>query len=144
MKPHTVHASQPMQHAGIPAPLCGAVTSALAALRIGVHHRAVAETATNAASSRSHCLLTLHLEAREERVPGLAIMQRAKFTMVDLAGKAHGSPLHRGRACVSAWMDAASLSRMVHLGVQGVARLAVKSWHAYRTCHAVGCSSTLA
>lgn len=89
-------------------PLCGAVASALAALRIGVHHRAVAETATNAASSRSHCLLTLHLEAREERVPGLAIMQRAKFTMVDLAGKAGVA----AAACesVSVWMRQASLA----------------------------------
>lgn len=76
-----------------------AVHNALAALRIGAHHRAVAETATNASSSRSHCLLTLHIEAREEKAPGLAVMRRAKFTMVDLAG---------GLCCERACMRASS------------------------------------
>lgn len=43
----------------------------------------IAETPMNMASSRSHCVFTLHLEARR---PGESTVRRSKLHLVDLAG----------------------------------------------------------
>jgi kinesin family member 6/9 len=43
----------------------------------------IAETPMNQASSRSHCVFTLHLEARR---PGDDTVRRSKLNLVDLAG----------------------------------------------------------
>lgn len=43
----------------------------------------IAETPMNMASSRSHCVFTMHLEARR---PGESVVRRSKLHLVDLAG----------------------------------------------------------
>jgi kinesin family protein 6/9 len=43
----------------------------------------VAETPLNLASSRSHCVFTVHIEARRA---GEAVVRRSKLNFVDLAG----------------------------------------------------------
>lgn len=52
-------------------------------LFLGDTNRVVAETPLNQASSRSHCIFTLHIEAR--RV-GESVVRRSKLHFVDLAG----------------------------------------------------------
>ena len=52
-------------------------------LFLGDTNRVVAETPLNQASSRSHCVFTLHLEARRA---GEAVVRRSKLHFVDLAG----------------------------------------------------------
>lgn len=54
-----------------------------AQLFLGDTNRVVAETPLNQASSRSHCVFTLHLEARR---PGEPLVRRSKLHFVDLAG----------------------------------------------------------
>lgn len=49
----------------------------------GDTNRAVSETPMNLASSRSHCVFTIYVEARQE---GSAIVRRSKLHIVDLAG----------------------------------------------------------
>ena len=56
---------------------------ALNLLFLGDTNRMIAETPMNMASSRSHCVFTLHLEARR---PGEATVRRSKLHLVDLAG----------------------------------------------------------
>jgi kinesin family protein 6/9 len=56
---------------------------ALNMLFLGDTNRAIAETPLNLASSRSHCLFTVSLEAVEE---GSSIIRRSKLHLVDLAG----------------------------------------------------------
>jgi len=55
---------------------------ALNLLFLGDANRAVGETTMNQASSRSHCLLTVFLEAREAG----GVVRRSKLHLVDLAG----------------------------------------------------------
>jgi kinesin family protein 6/9 len=57
--------------------------AALNLLFIGDTNRAVNATAMNPNSSRSHCIFTVHLEARQ---PGNDVIQRTKLHLVDLAG----------------------------------------------------------
>lgn len=52
-------------------------------LFLGDTNRTIAETPLNQASSRSHCIFTLLLEAR---TPGSDIVRRSKLHIVDLAG----------------------------------------------------------
>ena len=52
-------------------------------LFLGDTNRVVAETPLNQASSRSHCVFTLHIEARRA---GEAVVRRSKLHFVDLAG----------------------------------------------------------
>ncbi|GIL65637.1 hypothetical protein Vafri_19218 [Volvox africanus] len=59
---------------------------ALQLLRVGTSHRAVAETASNPVSSRSHCILTLHMEARDKMDTGVVRIRRSRLQLVDLAG----------------------------------------------------------
>ncbi|XP_034015745.1 kinesin-like protein KIF6 [Thalassophryne amazonica] len=56
---------------------------ALNLLFLGDTNRMTAETPMNQASTRSHCIFTLHLCRRE---PGSATLQRSKLHLVDLAG----------------------------------------------------------
>jgi len=56
---------------------------ALSLLFVGDTNRAVCETAMNAASSRSHCVFTVHVEARPVGAP---TVRRSKLQLVDLAG----------------------------------------------------------
>jgi kinesin family protein 6/9 len=56
---------------------------ALNALFLGDTNRMIAETPMNMASTRSHCVFTIHVTARE---PGSATLRKAKLHLVDLAG----------------------------------------------------------
>ena len=56
---------------------------ALNMLFLGDTNRAIAETPLNLASSRSHCIFTVALEAAEE---GSSVLRRSKLHLVDLAG----------------------------------------------------------
>ncbi|XP_075303978.1 kinesin-like protein KIF6 [Odontesthes bonariensis] len=56
---------------------------ALNLLFLGDTNRMIAETPMNQASTRSHCVFTVHLCRRE---PGSAILRRSKLHLVDLAG----------------------------------------------------------
>ena len=56
---------------------------ALGLLFWGNNNRIVCETACNLESSRSHCILTVNIEARE---PGSEAVRRSKLHLVDLAG----------------------------------------------------------
>ncbi|XP_011488928.1 kinesin-like protein KIF6 isoform X2 [Oryzias latipes] len=56
---------------------------ALNLLFLGDTNRMIAETPLNQASTRSHCIFTVHLCRRE---PGSATLQRSKLHLVDLAG----------------------------------------------------------
>ena len=59
------------------------VEEALNLLFVGEVNRSVSATAMNQASSRSHCLFTVHLEARQQ---GSDLVRRSKLNLVDLAG----------------------------------------------------------
>jgi hypothetical protein len=50
---------------------------------VGDTNRTISETPMNQASSRSHCIFTLHLEARPV---GGDTVRRSKLHLVDLAG----------------------------------------------------------
>ncbi|XP_046848638.1 kinesin-like protein KIF6 isoform X2 [Xenia sp. Carnegie-2017] len=56
---------------------------ALNLLFLGDTNRMIAETPMNQASTRSHCIFTIHISSRE---PGLAKIKHAKLHLVDLAG----------------------------------------------------------
>ncbi|KAJ3613347.1 hypothetical protein NHX12_019597, partial [Muraenolepis orangiensis] len=56
---------------------------ALNLLFLGDTNRMIAETPMNQASTRSHCIFTVHLCSRE---PGSATVRRSKLHLVDLAG----------------------------------------------------------
>ncbi|XP_067883904.1 kinesin-like protein KIF6 isoform X3 [Heterodontus francisci] len=52
-------------------------------LFLGDTNRMIAETPMNQASTRSHCIFTVHVSSRE---PGSATIRRSKLHLVDLAG----------------------------------------------------------
>ncbi|XP_031203661.1 kinesin-like protein KIF6 [Mastomys coucha] len=56
---------------------------ALNLLFLGDTNRMIAETPMNQASTRSHCIFTVHLSSKE---PGSATVRHAKLHLVDLAG----------------------------------------------------------
>nr|XP_002124970.1 kinesin-like protein KIF6 [Ciona intestinalis] len=56
---------------------------ALNHLFLGDTNRMIAETPMNQASTRSHCIFTIHVTSRE---PGSATIKRSKLHLVDLAG----------------------------------------------------------
>ena len=56
---------------------------ALNLLFLGDTNRAIAETPMNMASSRSHCIFSLVLEARKN---GSDVIRKSKLNLVDLAG----------------------------------------------------------
>lgn len=57
----------------------GSEEDALNALFIGDTNRMIAETPMNQASTRSHCIFTIHLTSR---VQGAAVMRRSKLHLV--------------------------------------------------------------
>eukprot|EP00051_Salpingoeca_urceolata_P019212 m.277772 g.277772 ORF g.277772 m.277772 type:complete len:776 (+) comp19376_c0_seq1:294-2621(+) len=61
----------------------GTEEDALNALFLGDTNRMIAETPMNMASTRSHCIFTIHVTSRS---PGSAVIRRAKLHLVDLAG----------------------------------------------------------
>lgn len=63
-----------------------AVSDALEVLREGTRNRQVAATDMNAASSRSHCIFTCHIESRLEPQPGMVNVRSSRLHLVDLAG----------------------------------------------------------
>ncbi|KAG8432111.1 hypothetical protein GDO86_017843 [Hymenochirus boettgeri] len=56
---------------------------ALNLLFLGDTNRMIAETPMNQASTRSHCIFTIHITSKE---PGSAMVRRSKLHLVDLAG----------------------------------------------------------
>ncbi len=56
---------------------------ALNLLFMGDTNRMIAETPMNQASTRSHCIFTVHISSRES---GSATVRKAKLHLVDLAG----------------------------------------------------------
>ncbi|XP_029891782.1 kinesin-like protein KIF6 isoform X4 [Aquila chrysaetos chrysaetos] len=56
---------------------------ALNLLFLGDTNRMIAETPMNQASTRSHCIFTIHISSKE---PGSATVQHSKLHLVDLAG----------------------------------------------------------
>ncbi|XP_018422884.1 PREDICTED: kinesin-like protein KIF6 [Nanorana parkeri] len=56
---------------------------ALNLLFLGDTNRMIAETPMNQASTRSHCIFTMHISSKE---PGSATVRRSKLHLVDLAG----------------------------------------------------------
>eukprot|EP00117_Sycon_ciliatum_P006084 scpid19783/ scgid3868/ Kinesin-like protein KIF6 len=56
---------------------------ALNLLFLGDTNRMIAETPMNMASTRSHCIFSIHMTSRE---PGSAVIRRSKLHLVDLAG----------------------------------------------------------
>uniref|UniRef100_A0A8C6Y613 Kinesin-like protein n=1 Tax=Naja naja TaxID=35670 RepID=A0A8C6Y613_NAJNA len=56
---------------------------ALNLLFLGDTNRMIAETPMNQASTRSHCIFTVHISSKE---PGSATIRRSKLHLVDLAG----------------------------------------------------------
>ncbi|NXU48925.1 KIF6 protein, partial [Turnix velox] len=56
---------------------------ALNLLFLGDTNRMIAETPMNEASTRSHCIFTIHISSKE---PGSATVRRSKLHLVDLAG----------------------------------------------------------
>ncbi|XP_077637982.1 kinesin-like protein KIF6 [Lonchura striata] len=56
---------------------------ALNLLFLGDTNRMISETPMNQASSRSHCIFTIHISSKE---PGSATIRRSKLHLVDLAG----------------------------------------------------------
>lgn len=59
------------------------IEDALNLLFLGDTNRMIAETPMNQASTRSHCIFTIHITSRE---PGSATIRRSKLHLVDLAG----------------------------------------------------------
>lgn len=52
-------------------------------LFLGDTNRTISETPMNQASSRSHCIFTVYIEARK---PGESLVRKSKLNLVDLAG----------------------------------------------------------
>ena len=57
---------------------------ALNLLFLGDTNRAIAETPMNLESSRSHCIFTITVEAKQEGSPNIT---KSKLHLVDLAGR---------------------------------------------------------
>lgn len=55
-------------------------------LRAGTANRQVAANDLNAASSRSHCIFTCHIESRLEPQAGMVNVRSSRLHLVDLAG----------------------------------------------------------
>lgn len=55
-------------------------------LRAGTANRQVAANDLNAASSRSHCIFTCHIESRLEPQAGMVNVRSSQLHLVDLAG----------------------------------------------------------
>lgn len=71
---------------------------AMPQLFLGDTNRTISETPMNQASSRSHCIFSIMLEARQA---GSDVVRRSKLHLVDLAGseRVAKSGAERGHAC---------------------------------------------
>lgn len=78
-----------------------AVTEALTCLRAGVANRQVTATEMNAASSRSHCIFTCHIESRLELQAGMVNVRSSRLHLVDLAGSERLKGWHSGAGASS-------------------------------------------
>jgi kinesin family protein 15 len=92
------------------------VSDALDVLRAGIVNRQVAVNDLNAASSRSHCIFTCHIESRLELQAGIINVRSSRLHLVDLAGserlKTSWASAHAGNtgASVSSSWDGGSMS----------------------------------
>ena len=76
---------------GLSAHACKDVEAALNVLWNGDLNRIVTATSQNQASSRSHCIFTLHVRSKEA---GSNLLRQSKFHFVDLAGSERTSKTH--------------------------------------------------
>ena len=81
---------------------------ALNLLFLGDTNRAIAETPMNLASSRSHCIFTISLEARQE---GSSTIKRSKLHLVDLAGSER---THKTNASGQLFREASHINKSLH------------------------------
>jgi kinesin family protein 6/9 len=81
---------------------------ALNLLFLGDTNRAIAETPMNMASSRSHCVFSISLEAREE---GSSVVRRSKLHLVDLAGSER---VHKTNAVGQLFKEATFINKSLH------------------------------
>lgn len=65
-------------------------------LFLGDTNRTISETPMNQASSRSHCIFTISLEAR---AAGSDVVRHSKLHLVDLAGSERVAKTGEGRVC---------------------------------------------
>jgi len=68
---------------GLESHTCATTHDALNMLFLGDTNRLYTETSMNKTSTRSHCVFSIIVEARE---PGTAVVRRSKLNLVDLAG----------------------------------------------------------
>ncbi|ESU35267.1 Kinesin motor domain protein [Giardia duodenalis] len=76
---------------GLSAHKANNVEGALNVLWNGDLNRVVCATSQNQASSRSHCIFTIHIRSRE---PGSDVVRQSKFNFVDLAGSERVAKTH--------------------------------------------------
>lgn len=76
---------------GLSAHKANNVEGALNILWNGDLNRVVCATSQNQASSRSHCIFTIHIRSRE---PGSDVVRQSKFNFVDLAGSERVAKTH--------------------------------------------------
>lgn len=76
---------------GLSAHKANNVEGALNVLWNGDLNRVVCATSQNQASSRSHCIFTIHIRSRE---PGSDVIRQSKFNFVDLAGSERVAKTH--------------------------------------------------
>lgn len=81
---------------------------ALNLLFLGDTNRAIAETPMNMASSRSHCIFTVSIEARQE---GSSTVRRSKLHLVDLAGSER---VHKTNATGQLFREASHINKSLH------------------------------
>ncbi|XP_077869176.1 LOW QUALITY PROTEIN: kinesin-like protein KIF6 [Saccoglossus kowalevskii] len=94
---------------------------ALNLLFLGDTNRMIAETPMNQASTRSHCIFTIHVSCRE---PGSATIRRAKLHLVDLAGSER---VHKTGAGGTLLTEAKYINLSLHYLEQVIISLSEKS-----------------
>lgn len=90
-------------------------------LFLGDTNRMIAETPMNQASTRSHCIFTIHVSARE---PGSATLRRAKLHLVDLAGSER---IHKSGVDGTILIEAKYINLSLHYLEQVIVALSEKS-----------------
>lgn len=94
---------------------------ALNLLFLGDTNRMIAETPMNQASTRSHCIFTIHISSRD---PGSATIRRAKLHLVDLAGSERVGKTNVGGTLLS---EAKYINLSLHYLEQVIVALSEKS-----------------
>lgn len=90
-------------------------------LFLGDTNRMIAETPMNQASTRSHCIFTIHVSSRE---PGSATLRRAKLHLVDLAGSER---IHKSNIDGTLLTEAKYINLSLHYLEQVIVALSEKS-----------------